>query len=146
MSWTLALAGCAAVTGLIGSLAAIRNRVDAIWRRRSRALPLRSALIALRENFAEAKATPGRVESLTSTLTFRAHIQALDQARPGCPDRRLCRLLAEVSSRSLKVASLAPEDPDGPISYALIDAVDQALTAINQALDRLDRIERNAPG
>lgn len=145
MSLTLALAICAAGTGIAGSLTAIRNRMDAVWKRRSRALTLRPSLIALRDTLADAKARPGRIRSLT-TPGFRSHIQALDEARPGCPDHRLRRLLPEVISRSLKVSNLAPEDLDSPVAYALTDAIDQALTAVTWALDRLNRIERKAPG
>ena len=145
MSWTLSLAIYGAATGTVGSLTAIRNRVDARWGRRCRALALRTSLIPLREALAEAKARPERAGSLTASLNFRGNVQAVAEAKPGCPDRRLSRLLTEVTSRCLNVTNVLPEDPDGPISYALTNAMDVALEATTRALDRLDRIERNAP-
>lgn len=145
MSVALIVAASGAAAATIGSLMAIRNRVDAIRKRRVRALTLRTDLIPLREILAAAKARPERVGSLTGS-SFKGHVRALDEGRPGCPDRQLRRLLPEVISRCLNVSNLAPEDPDGPISYALINAIDQALSAITRALDVLNHIERSAPG
>ena len=145
MNWVVLLAACTAVAAAIGSLVAIRNRMDATLKRRSRALTLRTDLIPLREILAAAKARPERVGSLTAS-SFRGHVRALDEGRPGCPDRQLRRLLPEVIGRCLNVSNLAPEDPDGPISYALTNAIDEALSATTRALDLLDRIERSAPG
>jgi hypothetical protein len=135
-----------ATTGTIGTGLAIRNRVDTMWGRRSRALTLRTHLIPLREALAEARARPERAGPVTTGLTYKGHVQALEEAKPGCPDPQLRRALAEVTSRCLNVGNVVPEDPDGPVPYALTAALDRALTSINQALDRLDRIARSAPG
>ena len=146
MSWTLDLAVYGAATGTVGSLIAIWNRMDATWGRRSRALDLRTNLIPLREVLAEARARPERTGPLTTSLNFKGHVQALDEGEPGCSDRQLRRLLAEVNSRCLNVSNVVPEDPYGPISYALTNAIELALASVTRALDRLDRIERSAPG
>jgi hypothetical protein len=146
MSWTLDLAIYGAATGTVGSVTAIRNRMDATWGRRSRSLPLRTNLIPLREALAEAKARPERAGHLTTSLNFKGHIQALDESRHSCSDRQLRRLLADVNSRCLNVSNVAPEGADCPISYALTSAIDLALAATTRALERLDRIERSAPG
>lgn len=145
MSLTLTLAIYGAVTGTVGSVTAIRTRMDATWGRRSRALELRDSLIPLREALAEAKARPERTGPLTSSLNFKGHVQALDEGRPSCPDRKLRGLLGEVSARCLNVGNVVPGNPDSPISYALTKAIDLALASVTQTLDRLDRIERNAP-
>jgi hypothetical protein len=146
VSWIVDLAIYGAASGTIGSVTAIRNRMDAMWGRRARALTMRSNLVPLREALAEAKARPDRAGLVTASLSFKGHVQALDEGRAGCPDRQLRDLLAEVTNRCLNVANVAPDDPDGPISYALTNAIDLALTAVTRALDRLYRIERNAPG
>lgn len=146
MSSIIDLAIYGAVTGTIGTVLAVRSRIDATWGRRSRALTLRTHLIPLREALAEARARPERAGQVTTSLTFKGHVQALEEARPGCPDRQLRRSLAEVPSRCLNVGNVVPEDPDGPVPYALTAALDRALTSITQVLDRLDRIERSAPG
>jgi hypothetical protein len=145
MSLALILAASGAVAATIGSLIAIRNRMDAIRKRQARALALRTDLIPLREILAAAKAKPEQVGSLTGS-SFKGHVRALGEGRPGCPDRQLRHLLPEVIIRCLNVSNLAPEGPDGPISYALTKAIDQALSVITRALDRLDHIERSAPG
>lgn len=145
MSLVLIVAASGAVTATIGSVTAIRNRMDATRKRRARALTLRTDLIPLREILAAAKARPERAGSLTGS-SFKGHVRALDEDRLSCPDRQLRRLLPELINRCLNVSNLAPEDPDGPISYALTNAIDQALSAITRALDLLDHIERSAPG
>ncbi len=145
MSWTLDLAIYGAATGTIGSVIAALNRIDATWGRRSRARTLRTHLNPLREALAEARARPERAGPVTTSLNFKGHVQALEEAKPSCPDRQLRKLLAEVTMRCLNVPNVVPEDPDGPVPYALTAAVDRALTATTQALDRLDRIERRAP-
>ncbi len=145
MSWIIDLAIYGAVSGTIGSVTAIRNRMDATWGRRARALTMRSSLVPLREALAEAKARPERAGPLTASLSFKGHVQALDEGRAGCPDRQLRGLLADATNRCLNAANVAPDSPDGPISYALTNAIDLALAAVTRALDRLDRIERSAP-
>jgi hypothetical protein len=145
MSWTLALAIYGAATGSIGTGLAILNRRDATWGRRSRALNLRTHLIYLRETMTEARVRPERAGALTTNLTFKGHVQALEDAEPVCPDRRLRKQLATVTRRSLNVGNVVPEDPSGPVPYALTAAIDRAIADINKAFDRLERIERRAP-
>jgi hypothetical protein len=146
MSWTTVLAIYGSVTGTIGTGLAILNRVDANWGRRARALPMRTHLIPLREAMAEARARPERAGPVTTSLVFKGHIQALEEARAGCSDRRLRRLLSDVINGCLNVGNVVPEDPNAPVPYALTAAIDRALASTNKALDRLARIERSAPG
>jgi hypothetical protein len=146
VSWIVDLAIYGAASGTIGSVTAIRNRMDAMWARRARALTMRSNLDTLRDALAEAKAQPERAGLVTSSLSFKGHVQALDEGKAGCPDRQLRRMLADVTNRCLNAANVAPDLPESPITYALTNAIDQALIAVTRALDRLDRIERSAPG
>jgi hypothetical protein len=146
MSLTIALSICAVATGTIGTVLAILNRIDVKRGHRARALPLRAHLIPLREAVADVRARPERARTVTTSPNFKGHIQALEEAKSVCSDKRLLQLLTEVISRCLNVGNAVPEDPDGPVPYALTAALDHALADINRALDRLDRIERSAPG
>jgi hypothetical protein len=145
MSWTQVLAIYGSATGTIGTALAVLNRRDAMWGRRARTLGLRVHLTSLRDTMAEARARPERAGPLTTSLTFKGHVQALEDAGPVCPDRNLRVRLGDVTRRCLNVANVVPADPGGPIPYALTAAIDRALSDINLAFDRLDRIERNAP-
>jgi hypothetical protein len=144
VSWTLVIAIYGAATGTVGSVAAIRSLRDATWGKRAHALEARAELTQLREVIAEAKARPERARSVTATLNFRGHLQAMDEARNSCPDRQLRKLLGEVNTSCRHVLSVVPEDPQQS-TYASVHAIDLALDALSRALARLDLIERKAP-
>jgi hypothetical protein len=145
MSLTLVLAIWGAVTGTGGTLVSLASRRDAVWARRARARDSRGDVEAIRDVLAESRADPSRAATLTSNNNFRARIQAIEDARQRCPDRKIRAQLADVSARCLSLSNTAANSAPS-ISYSLTNAIETAMEATTAVLDRFDALDRRAPG
>jgi type II secretory pathway pseudopilin PulG len=133
----LEVAAYGAVTGTIALVLSLVGRRDVTWSKRAKvASDLRLALRQLRDATTAARTDGARA---LRTPRVRGDLELVEQISGRAADRRLRSLLAVARER----CALAANSGTGKYDESI--AVETALKAINDALARIDKIDRKAP-